>query len=127
MKLEVGKKYRRRDGTGPVEIVEYHVSRGYFIGHDKSTYTHKGIWGLAQYNKKTYKGQFDLVAEWDEPTPVQVGEKYKALEVIALESGGYAILQCDLDYSKAIKIVAAFTTIQEATAFIAAHLSAEGK
>ena len=116
MKLEVGKKYRRRDGTGPVEIVGNSASKIWINeGNDGDWYDEKGFsWG------EDNPLGLDLVAEWDEPTPLQAGEKYRVLRVEAVKYGGFEVLVGG-------EALAAFTTIQEATAFIAAHLSAEGK
>ncbi|MBR2691799.1 MAG: hypothetical protein IKE42_28420 [Aquamicrobium sp.] len=67
MQLKIGKKYRRRDGTGPVEIKRHDKNNGDwpFFGSDGHTYTETGIW-----SGRLEETQLDLVAEWVEPAPI---------------------------------------------------------
>lgn len=165
MKLEVGKKYRRRDGSGPVEIVK---DLGYTYN-----YRYRTLGNIGYMSDGTYyigqKTDFDLVAEWetkshakivdewvetlpvpsdeeldgkpydtqDEPLPSVNEEikvklsipviKYQAVYVECLPNGGVVISSGRSLIHEASTKLAAFSTVEEAAAFIAKHLDNEGK
>ena len=130
MKLEVGKKYRRRDGTGPVEIIYNKKYGSYMFGktaNDARYYTPEGRWSGREHTADA--DESDLVAEWEKPEAQEVVEKkFTTLSIEAANGGGYFVASYNPDKAILSKpFTAAFTTLQEATAFIAKHLSAEGK
>lgn len=70
LQLEVGKKYRRRDGKGPVEIVELNSFASYpYLSSEQRSYIESG-----HFYAEDLEDPRDLVAEWEE-APVAKSEQ----------------------------------------------------